>query len=170
MSARKHHIQIRTAVETDLEEMARIQACTLVASAYYDHSLDEAVEYERLHPRVSGYFAGTYHPGYALEDRAMFVAIDQKRIVGFIAGHCSTRMGCTAELQWMFVLPQWQRKGIGAGLLEPLRQWFKVQSSTRVIIDAPPENPYRAFYLKHGAFPLDEYWLYWENIGERPSI
>ena len=76
----------------------------------------------------------------------------------------STRRGCAAELQWMFVLPNWQRKGIGAALLRRLAKWFTEQESTKVIVEAPPENPYRTFYLKHGAIPLDEYWLYWQHI------
>ena len=96
----------------------------------------------------------------------MRVAVHDEQIAGFIAGHRSTRMGCNAELQWMFVLPQWQRQGVGARLLQPLREWLIANHSTKVIIDAPPDNPCRAFYLKHGAIPFDEYWLYWENIGE----
>ena len=157
-------MEIRIAVESDLQQIARVQADTLVDSAYYDQSVNEDEEYRRLYPRVSGYFAGTYRPSHARDERAMFVAEDQKRVVGFIAGHRSTRMGCTAELQWMFVLPRMQRKGIGEKLLVPLREWFQAQKSTNVIVDAPPENPYRAFYLKHRARPLDDYWLYWENI------
>ncbi len=159
-------MQIRDAVDSDLDAIARVQARTMVASDYYGNAVDEESEYRRIHPRVVGYLAGTHNPSYSLSERAVFVAAHDEQIIGLAAGHRSTRMGCTGELQWMFVLPRWQRQGIGAGLLRPLRQWFKVHKSTKVIVDAPPENPYRAFYLKHGAIPLDEYWLYWENIGE----
>ena len=159
-------MQIRDAVDSDLAAMARVQACTMVASDFYDTSLDEDSEYRRLYPRIVGYFAGTYNPSYALAERTMLVAVQEEQIVGFAAGHRSTRMGCTAELQWMFVLPQWQRRGIGAQLLWPLQQWFTVHGGTKVIVDASPENPSRSFYLKHGAVPLDAYWLFWENLGE----
>lgn len=159
-------MQIREAVDSDLDAIARVQARTMVACEHYGSAHEEESEYRRLHPRIAGYFAGTYHPGCSLPERTMWVAAHDGQVVGFIAGHRSTRMGCDAELQWMFVLPQWQRKGVGASLLQPLREWSIANRSTKVIIDAPPENPCRAFYLKHGAIPLDEYWLYWENIGE----
>ena len=158
-------MQIRNAVESDLAAIARVQACTMVASDFYATSLDEEAAYQRLYPRIAGYLAGTYNPSHALAERTLLVAAQEDQIVGFVAGHLSTRMGCTAELQWMFVLPHWQRQGIGARLLEPLQQWFKGHSSTKVIVDASPKNPYRSFYLKHGAIPLDGYWLYWEDIG-----
>ena len=87
----------------------------------------------------------------------MFVALDQSQIIGFIAGHRSTRMGCLAELQ---------RQGIGAQLLSLLQAWFRSHQATRVIVDAAPNSPYRAFYIKHGAIPLDRYWLYWPDISQ----
>ena len=159
-------MQIRDAVDSDLDAIARVQARTMVASDYYGNAVDEQSEYQRIHPRVVGYSAGTYSPSHSLAERTLLVAAHDAQIIGIAAGHRSTRMGCTGELQWMFVLPRWQRRGIGARLLRPLREWFKVHGSTKVIVDAPPENPYRAFYRKHGAVPLDEYWLYWKNIGE----
>ncbi len=170
MLALENTMRIRDAVQSDLDAITRVQARTMVASEYYDNSLDEELEYHHLHPRVVGYFGGTHNPSYSLPERTVLVAEHEGQIIGFVAGHRSTRMGCSAELQWMFVLPQWQRKGIGASLLRHVRQWFKVHGSTKVIVDAPPQNPYRAFYLNHGAALFDEYWLYWENIGEMSGI
>jgi GNAT superfamily N-acetyltransferase len=158
-------MQIRRAAEFDLAAITRVQARAMVAADHYQDSRDEEAEYRRLWPRVSGYFAGTYGPKDSLAERTMFVAEEEGTIVGFIAGHRSTRRGCNAELEWMFVLPEWQRQGIGALLLRPLQAWFVARNSARVIVDAPPQNPCRAFYLKHGAVPLDEYWLYWKDIG-----
>ena len=158
-------MQIRPAVEADLDVIARVQARTMVASDYYDDSVDEELEFRRLRPRVGGYFHGTYHPSYALAERSIFVADHDAQVNGFIAGHRSNRMGCTGELQWMFVLPHRQRKGIGAALLRPMAEWFRDHASTKVIVDAPPANPYCEFYLKHGAVALDAYWLYFPNIG-----
>ena len=163
-------MRIRDAVLSDLDAIARVQARTMVASKNYDNSRDEELEYQRLHPRLVGYFAGTHNPNYSLPERTVLVAEHEEHIIAFVAGHRSTRMGCSAELQWIFVLPRWQGRGIGSSLLRRLQQWFKQHGSTKVIVDAPPENPYRAFYLKHGAIPLDEYWLYWENIGEEARI
>jgi GNAT superfamily N-acetyltransferase len=158
-------MEVRPAGEVDLEAITRVQALTMVASAHYKDCVDEESVYQYMYPRVSGYFAGTYGPRFALAERSIFVAEHQGQITGFIAGHRSTRMGCNAELQWLFVLPRWQRRGVGARLLAPLRAWFVLHHSTRVIVDAPPTNPCRAFYLKQGAIPLDGYWLYWTDIG-----
>ena len=88
-------MQIRPAAVFDLDEIARVQARTMVAAAHYKDSLDEETEYRRLLPRVSGYLAGTYGPRYALAERVMFVAEQDEKIVGFIAGHRSTRRGCS---------------------------------------------------------------------------
>ena len=159
-------MHIRPARETDLDAVACVHAQTRVASSFYEDAVDVEAEYQRLRPRLAGYVAGTYHPSWSLSERLIIVAEQDDQIVGFIAGHRSRRMGCTGELQWMFVLPHWQRRGIGAALLRPLATWFIEQGSRTVIIDAPPENPYRAFYLKHGAVALDAYWLYWKDIGD----
>lgn len=137
-----------------------------MASGYYDDSLDLDTDLRLVRPRIEGYFAGTYHPSYALPERVILVAEDgQGAIAGFAAGHRSTRMGCDGELQWMFVVPELQRRGVGSALVPPLARWFVEQGSTRVIIDASPGNPARAFYLAHGAVALDGYWLVWPDIG-----
>lgn len=133
-------IQIRKAVNLDFDAIARIQARTMVASDHYVNSLDEEAEFQRLFPRVTGYFERTHNPGYSLAARAIYLVVHKKQIIGFVAGHCSTRMKCTAELPWIFVLPQWQRKGVGTSLLQPLKQWFQKHKSTKVIVDAPPEE------------------------------
>ncbi len=161
-------VHIRPALRTDLDSIARVQAHTMVAAPYYDDAVDEKDEFHRLRPRISGYFDGSYHPSFSQADRALVVA-DCQRVVGFGAAHASTRLGCTAELQWLFVLPQWQRQGIATALLHSLAQWFASLHSTRVIVDAPPDNPSRAFCVRHGAIPLDAYWLHWPDIGESCS-
>ena len=157
-------MRVRPATEADLDAIARVRAQAMVASDSYEESLDVESEYQRLRPQVAGYFRGTYDPSFALSDRSLWVAEEGEEVVGIIAGHASTRLGCDGELQWMFVVPGWQRRGVGAALLRPMARWFAAQERTRVIIDAPPENPDRAFYLKHGAVPLDQYWLHWPDI------
>lgn len=156
-------VWVRAALATDLEDITRVQAKTMVAADHYPESTDEDSEFERLHARVSGYFAGTYRPRFMLEDRAVFVALVDAQIVGFIAGHRTTRMGHDGELEWMFVLPQWQRQGVGNLLFDALQPWFSSQGIHNVIVDAPPSNPCRAFYIKRGAVALDSYWLHWPS-------
>ena len=158
-------VNIRPALRGDLESITRVQARAMVAAPDYDDAVDETREIRRSRPRISGYFDGSYHPSFAQSDRTLLVA-DCQRVVGFASGHLSTRLGCTAELQWLFVLPEWQRQGIGGLLLKSLAQWFARMHGTRVIVDAPPDNSSRAFYVRHGAIPLDAYWLHWPDIAE----
>ncbi len=158
-------VNIRPALGADLEPIARAQAQAMVAAPYYNDSVDKEAEFRRLRLRISGYFDGSYHPRSSQADRTLVVA-DCQGVVGFGAGHVSTRLGCTGELQWLFVLPQWQRQGIATALLKSLADWFGRLQSTRVIVDAPPDNPSRAFYVSHGAIPLDAYWLHWPDIAE----
>ena len=101
-------VQIRPALRTDLDCIARVGAETTVAAPYYEAAIDEGDEFHRWRPRISWYFDGSYHPRFAQADRTLIVA-ECALVVGFGAGHVSTRLGCTSELQWMFVLTQWQR-------------------------------------------------------------
>jgi len=109
-------MQIRDATEAVLDAVAHVQAQTIGASAFYDDALNLDAAYQRLYPRIAGYFARTFHPSQSLPERTLIVAEENDQIIGFIAGHRSRRMGCDGELQWMFVRPAWQRKGVGATL------------------------------------------------------
>ncbi len=162
-------VHIRPAIGTDLECIARVQAQAMVAAPYYDDAVDEEDEFRRLRPRILGYFDGSYHPSFSEADRTVVVA-DCQGVVGFGAGHVSIRLSCSGELQWLFVLPQWQGQGIGTALVKSLAEWFGRLQSTRVIVDAPPDHPSRAFYVSQGAVPLDAYWLHWPDIGESCSV
>ena len=42
--------------------------------------------------------------------------------------------------------------------------WFAERSYRRVIVDAGPGNPFRGFYLRFGALPMDGHWLHWPDI------
>ena len=162
-------MKVRPARASDVEAIARIQAETMVWCGHFADSNDVDAEYERLLPRIDGYLAGTYDPGYALPSRAVLVAEQGGEVVGFVAGHASTRMAPVlmdgeAELQWMFVLPAWHRQGIGTRLLRPMAAWFLEHHCRHVIVDAAPGNPFRGFYLRNGAEALDHQWLHWPDV------
>lgn len=63
--------------------------------------------------RMAAYFAGNHHPQEALAPRVGYVAIVDEAVVGYIAGHRTTRHGCAGELQYFFV----SRNSDGVGLL-----------------------------------------------------
>lgn len=111
------------------------------------------------------YFEGTHHPREALPPRTGFVAEDEEGVVGFIAGHLTTRLGCSGELQWLLVSPEHRGGRVAADLLAALATWFVGQGANRVCVNVAPENVRaRRFYARHGAVELSKFWMVWPDI------
>ncbi|HLY69445.1 MAG TPA: GNAT family N-acetyltransferase [Puia sp.] len=116
--------------------------------------------------RIGGYLRGQHHPQHALMPRIIFVAQEREKIIGFIAGHLTTRLGCDGELEWINVMSEYRKKGVASRLLHLLAQWFVEQHAVKVCIDVAAENiPAQHFYRKHGAKNLNTHWLYWNDVG-----
>src|SRR5262245_12330676 len=126
---------IRPATPADAEACAKVMVRAMAVSPDYNYPKQEEIFGHWLQ-RIKGYLAGTYHPGFSLEDRAAFVAESNGEVVGFIAGHRTLRFGCAGELQWAFVHPDWQRKGISTSLLASLREWFVAHKLHKVCVNA----------------------------------
>jgi ribosomal protein S18 acetylase RimI-like enzyme len=115
--------------------------------------------------RISGYLRGERHPQHALKQRVIFLAEDKGVLVGFIAGHLTRRHNFDGELQWINVLPEYQRRGIASQLFRQLAEWLSAQNADRVCVDVSPGNSSaREFYKRHGAEDLNEHWLVWPDI------
>src|SRR5689334_7739091 len=82
-------------------------------------------------PRMAAYFRGEHHPQCALMPRTGYVAVASSVIIGYIAGHLSTRHGCDGEVQYLFVAPEFRRLGVAADLLRQLAAWFQEQPRRR---------------------------------------
>ncbi len=86
-------------------------------------------------------------------------------MVGFIAGHLTSRYGCDGELQWMDVIPEFRRRSVASELLRRLAKWFAEQGASRICVDVDPANKIaRSFYTKHRAEHLNPHWLVWSDI------
>ena len=145
-------IDYREASDADFDALAAIRAEEWGSNQYW-------------RDRIHGYASGTKNPGQALAARVIYVAVDDSRIDGFIAGHLTTRFGCDGELEWLNVIPDKRRSGVAGDLLRVLASWFVSQNAKRICVDADPENPgARAFYRKHGAEDLNPHWLVWPDI------
>ena len=116
---------------------------------------------------MAAYFDGKHHPQNALAPRVGYVATVNHLIVGYIAGHLTTRHGCAGEVQYLFVSPKFRRRGIATKLLRLLAEWFQAEGVRKVCValanDSPPEA--KPFYDKLGATPLKKYWYAWKDIG-----
>lgn len=116
-------------------------------------------------PRMGLYLEGSHHPQQALEPRVIFVGLEADRVVGYIGGHLTRRFDCDGELQYLYVAPQHRRQGVAGGLLARLAGWFAERGASRVCVDVEPDNAgARAFYARHGAVDLSEYWMVWPDV------
>jgi len=117
-------------------------------------------------PRIVDYLKGQHHPQQALPSRAGFVAIENGSVVGYIAGHLTTRHGCAGELQYLFVASSHRRRGIGTELNRHLARWFYFNNASDVCVALAADSPKEArpFMEFLGATPLKANWYHWEDI------
>jgi len=145
-------IIIRSASDADIGSMARLRL-----SSDWSGGADEE--------RMRRYLAGEHHPQHARTPRVAFVAESAAEIIGFIAGHLTTRFGCEGELQWLLVAPAYRGGPTGSELLSGLAEWFAQQAARRVCVNVASDDARaRRFYTRHGAVELSEYWMVWPDI------
>jgi len=117
--------------------------------------------------RMGAYLEGRHHPQQALLLRAGYVARHNNAVVGYIAGHRTTRHGCAGEVQYLFVAPSYRRRGIGTALLRLLAEWFTTQDALKVCVPVAADSPPEAlpFFESLKALPFKPHWRGWEDIG-----
>ena len=133
--------------------MAAIRAAEWETQAYWEK-------------RIGAYLEGNVSAQHAVPGHAVFVADVEGEVVGFVAGHRTTRHKCQGELEWIDVVAAHRRRGIAGRMVVRLAEWFVQQQALRVCIDVKPENSVaRGLYAKFGARPLNPYWMFWEDVG-----
>jgi ribosomal protein S18 acetylase RimI-like enzyme len=143
---------IRPAEPRDIPAMAVLRSYHWETAAFWE-------------PRVENYLFGSHSPQKALPERAAFVAEQDSNVVGFVAGHLTSRHQCEGELQWINVAPDYRGRGIAGALLVVMAEWFSLQNARRICVDVVPENiAARGLYSAHGAVPLNPHWMVWEDI------
>ncbi|MGH7650664.1 MAG: GNAT family N-acetyltransferase [Gemmatimonadaceae bacterium] len=116
--------------------------------------------------RMSAYLEGRHHPQHALAPRTAFVALAGDDVVGYIAGHATTRYGCNGEIQYLYVSPSYRRRGVARDLLRSVARWFHTQGIRRVCVNADIDSAGAVpFYAAEGARPLNKHWYIWGDIG-----
>jgi GNAT superfamily N-acetyltransferase len=114
---------------------------------------------------IGNYLVGSRSPQQAFPDRAVWVALEDHAIVGFVAGHLTTRFGCQGELQWINALAEHRGKSIADHLTETILDWFRQQKAFHICVNVEPQNSVaRALYARHGAAPLSDYWMQWRDL------
>jgi ribosomal protein S18 acetylase RimI-like enzyme len=145
-------VTIRRAEERDIPAMAAIRAAEWETQEYWER-------------RIGNYLRGAIAAQHALPGYAAFVADLDGAVVGFIAGHRTTRHGCQGELEWIDVVQAQRRQGIAGQMVVRLAAWFIEQQALRVCIDVQPKNLVaRGLYAKFGARPLNPHWMIWDDV------
>lgn len=143
-------IQYRIATESDIPALAELRVITRGTV-------------EGWEPYIAGYMNGINNPQKALAPRMVYAAADNNKIVGWIAGHLTKRLGCDGELQWIDVDSEYRRKGIASELVRVLAKWFAGQNAKKVCVD-PGNDDARKFYAANGTENLNQHWMHWEDI------
>jgi len=145
-------VRFRAATSADVPAMARCRLTDPTAGV--------------ADPRMTAYFDGQHHPQQALLPRTGYVALAGGEVIGYIAGHQTTRHGCAGEVQYLFVAPAYRRRGVATGLLRLLAAWFQEQGAANVCVGVAADSPAaRPFYESVGASPIKRFWYAWEDIG-----
>src|SRR5690349_8346664 len=113
-------IQIRVATSEDVLAMGRCRLADPAAGP--------------ADGRMGAYLEGNHHPQEALAPRRGYVALAGGTVVGYIAGHLTTRHHCSGEVQYLFVAPDARRRGVATALLQHLAKWFQEQGARRVCV------------------------------------
>jgi hypothetical protein len=116
--------------------------------------------------RITGYLDGPHNPQKALPSRVIYVAVEDNTLIGFIAGHLTERFNCDGELEWINVVSKQRGSSAASELFHLLVEWFVQHQAARICVNCAPDNE-RAFrfYTRHGAAPMNEHWLLWDDIG-----
>lgn len=85
--------------------------------------------------------------------------------VAYVAYHHTRRHGTDAELQNIYVLKEWQRKGIGAHLLGVVAHRLRADGSRSMCVGFDANSHYKQFYMKHGAVETEpgSPWAIWHD-------
>jgi GNAT superfamily N-acetyltransferase len=114
---------------------------------------------------MAAYFDGKHHPQEALPPRMGHVALVGEAVIGYIAGHLTTRHGCAAEVQYLFVVPEFRRRGVATALLRLLADWFVTTGALKVCVCVDADSPAaKPFYASTGASPFRPLWYGWDDI------
>jgi GNAT superfamily N-acetyltransferase len=151
MTAPSDDIRFRIATSADVPAMA---ACRLT-----DPAAGPADS------RMEAYFDGRHHPRDALAPRIGYVALVNDTVIGYIAGHQTTRHACGGEVQYLFVAPEFRRRGVATSLLRLMADWFVDAGALKVCVCVDGDSPAaRPFYESVGASSFKRFWYAWDDI------
>lgn len=156
-------LEIRTASVEDVPAIVAI----LISSK--QNSLPDLVDQHDLNvefwtERWRGYLTNGSQAQMARGDGFALVAAHAGTPVGFAGYHHTRRHGADVELESLYVLKDAQRGGVGSALLRTVASRVVVNGDRSMCVGYDPKNPYKRFYLKHGAVEINPHWAMWRNL------
>lgn len=153
----------------DLEELAQVEVESLkrfvpeggdANSLFPKGTLDP----ERRLYQWLNYLSGTSSPQAARSERVAFKACLDDKMLGFIAGHLTTRYGKDAEIESFHTVADDQNGAWGKLLLQFI-EWATQHGARSLCIGiGPAQQDYKEFFLRYGACYLNPHWIYWDNM------
>jgi len=162
-------MEIVEAKLSDIEELARVEIESKTKSFSGDPDAGSMFSPIEVHfptrlQRWSAYISREASPQAALAERVVYKACIDDKMIGYIAGHLTTRYGKEAEIQSFFVLKGSQRAGVGGKLLLQLIAWARSHKAKSLCVGIAPKNRFKTFYLKYGGGYINPHWIYWDDM------
>jgi GNAT superfamily N-acetyltransferase len=154
---------IRIAHVDDVDEIVSIFVSTKMSSMpelVESHDLDIPF----LTSRWSSYIREGSQAQMATGDGFAFIAEVDNQPVAFAAYHHTRRHGAQAELQAIYVKKEVQGQGLGTELLSTIALRLFEEGSFTMCVGYDPRNPYKRFYLRHGAIEINPHWSFWPDV------
>jgi GNAT superfamily N-acetyltransferase len=143
---------------------ARIRTATIEDAGAIAH-----VQVESWKTTYAGIMADVFLSSLKVEDRAQrwrelilagdalnFVAEDDDCAAGFVSGGPlrETIVGYDAELYAIYLLKQYQRRGVGRALVHVLADALRTQGSNTMLVWVLAQNPAVSFYQRLGGVQI----------------
>jgi GNAT superfamily N-acetyltransferase len=155
-------MEIQVATAADIKAITHVEIESKLQS-FPELMEPHDIDFEKRAYRWKTYFA-KQSPASAKPPRITLKAIDQDRMIGYLAVHLTNRYDKDAEIQSFYVLKEHQRRGIGTALLKKAISWATNLNAKSLCVGIAPENPYQQFYLKYGGSFLNPHWIVWDDI------
>lgn len=149
---------------TDAPELTQVELDSRTSSpADLEESLESYVS-NRL-DRWAGYMTGESSPQHARPERVVFKACLRDEIVGFIAGHLTTRHERDAEIQACHVRAEYQHLGVDERLLLRFLTWARQREARSLCAEVAPDSRYRELFGRYQGRDLGRHWICWDDAG-----
>jgi GNAT superfamily N-acetyltransferase len=157
---------IRRAAAGDTDAVVRILIASKEAS-FPDTIDDHDRDVQFWSRRWRDYIIRGSLPLSVFGDGWVFLAESGGMAVAYVAYHHTRRHGTDAELQNIYVLKEWQGRGIGTHLLGTVAHRLQADGSRSMCVGYDANSPYKRFYMKYGAVETERGspWAIWHDLG-----